>query len=115
MPLSLLSAMMIIFKETQENTLFMTQKHNLLTILKYLIDGSQKVVFVGHDQSISVQVVTFFFAAWSDTCWCDCKYDWNSPNKINDPFNPIKWHLTVWHFRKLGFNLQSLNNNNQNT
>lgn len=59
---------MIIFKETQENTLFMTQKHNLLTILKYLIDGSQKVVFVGHDQSISVQVVTFFFAAWSDTC-----------------------------------------------
>ena len=67
MPLSLLSAMMIIFKETQENTLFMTQKHNLLTILKYLIDGSQKVVFVGHDQSISVQVVTFFFAAWSDT------------------------------------------------
>lgn len=68
MPLSLLSAMMIIFKETQENTLFMTQKHNLLTILKYLIDGSQKVVFVGHDQSISVQVVTFFFAAWSDTC-----------------------------------------------
>ena len=68
MPLSLLSAMMIIFKETQENTLFMTQKHNLLTILKYSIDGSQKVVFVGHDQSISVQVVTFFFAAWSDTC-----------------------------------------------
>ena len=68
MPLSLLSAMMIIFKETQENTLFMTQKHNLLTILKYLIDGSQKVVVVGHDQSISVQVVTFFFAAWSDTC-----------------------------------------------
>lgn len=59
---------MIIFKETQENTLFMTQKNNLLTILKYLIDGSQKVVFVGHDQSISVQVVTFFFAAWSDTC-----------------------------------------------
>lgn len=59
---------MIIFKETQENTLFMTQKHNLLTILKYSIDGSQKVVFVGHDQSISVQVVTFFFAAWSDTC-----------------------------------------------
>lgn len=68
MPLSLLSVTMIIFKETQENTLFMTQKHNLLTILKYLIDGSQKVVFVGHDQSISVQVVTFFFAAWSDTC-----------------------------------------------
>lgn len=68
MPLSLLSAMMIIFKETQENTLFMTQKHNLLTILKYLIDGSQKVEFVGHDQRISVQVVTFFFAAWSDTC-----------------------------------------------
>ena len=60
--------MMIIFKETQENTLFMTQKHNLLTILKYLIDGSQKVEFVGHDQRISVQVVTFFFAAWSDTC-----------------------------------------------
>lgn len=59
---------MIIFKETQENTLFMTQKHNLLTILKYLIDGSQKVEFVGHDQRISVQVVTFFFAAWSDTC-----------------------------------------------
>lgn len=59
---------MIIFKETQENTLFMTQKHNLLTILKYLIDGSQKVEFVGHDQSISVQVVTFFYAAWSDTC-----------------------------------------------
>lgn len=68
MPLSLLSAMMIIFKETQENTLFMTQKHNLLTILKYLIDGSQKVEFVGHNQRISVQVVTFFFAAWSDTC-----------------------------------------------
>lgn len=68
MPLSLLSVMMIIFKETQENTLFMTQKHNLLTILKYLIDGSQKVEFVGHDQRISVQVVTFFFAAWSDTC-----------------------------------------------
>lgn len=68
MPLSLLSAMVIIFKETQENTLFMTQKHNLLTILKYLIDGSQKVEFVGHDQRISVQVVTFFFAAWSDTC-----------------------------------------------
>lgn len=68
MPLSLLSAMMIIFKETQENTLFMTQKHNLLTILKYLIDGSQKVEFVGHDERISVQVVTFFFAAWSDTC-----------------------------------------------
>ena len=68
MPLSLLSAMMIIFKETQENTLFMTQKHNLLTILKYLIDGSQKVEFVGHDQRISVQVVTFFFATWSDTC-----------------------------------------------
>lgn len=68
MPLSLLSVTMIIFKETQENTLFMTQKHNLLAILKYLIDGSQKVVFVGHDQSISVQVVTFFFAAWSDTC-----------------------------------------------
>lgn len=68
MPLSLLSAMMIIFKETQENTLFMTQKHNLLTILKYLIDGSQKVEFVGHDQRISVQVVTFLFAAWSDTC-----------------------------------------------
>ena len=67
MPLSLLSAMMIIFKETQENTLFMTQKHNLLTILKYLIDGGQKVEFVGHDQSVSVQVVTFFFAAWSDT------------------------------------------------
>ena len=65
MPLSLLSAMMIIFKETQENTLFMTQKHNLLTILKYLIDGSQKVEFVGHDQRISVP---FFFAAWSDTC-----------------------------------------------
>ena len=63
MPLSLLSAMMIIFKETQENTLFMTQKHNLLTILKYLIDGSQKVEFVGHDERISVQVVTFFFAA----------------------------------------------------
>ena len=60
--------MMIIFKETQENTLFMTQKHNLLTILKYLIDGSQKVEFVGHDRRISVQVVTFFFAAWSDTC-----------------------------------------------
>lgn len=60
--------MMIIFKETQENTLFMTQKHNLLTILKYLIDGSQKVEFVGHNQRISVQVVTFFFAAWSDTC-----------------------------------------------
>lgn len=60
--------MMIIFKETQENTLFMTHKHNLLTILKYLIAGSQKVVFVGHDQSISVQVVTFFFAAWSNTC-----------------------------------------------
>lgn len=68
MPLSLLSAMMIIFKETHENTLFMTHKHNLLTILKYLIAGSQKVVFVGHDQSISVQVVTFFFAAWSNTC-----------------------------------------------
>ena len=60
--------MMIIFKETQENTLFMTQKHNLLTILKYLIDGSQKVEFVVHNQRISVQVVTFFFAAWSDTC-----------------------------------------------
>lgn len=60
--------MMIIFKETQENTLFMTQKHNLLTILKYLIDGSQKVEFIGHNQRISVQVVTFFFAAWSDTC-----------------------------------------------
>lgn len=68
MPLSLLSAMMTIFKETQENTLFMTQKHNLLTILKYLIDGSQKVEFVGYNQRISVQVVTFFFAAWSDTC-----------------------------------------------
>lgn len=59
---------MIIFKETQENTLFVTQKHNLLTILKCLIEGSQKVVFVSHDQSISIQVVTFFFAAWSDTC-----------------------------------------------
>lgn len=68
MPLSLLSGMMIIFKETQENTLFVTQKHNLLTILKCLIEGSQKVVFVSHDQSISIQVVTFFFAAWSDTC-----------------------------------------------
>lgn len=59
---------MIIFKETQENTLFVTQKHNLLTILKCLIEGSQKAVFVSHDQSISIQVVTFFFAAWSDTC-----------------------------------------------
>ena len=68
MPLSLLSGMMIIFKETQENTLFVTQKYNLLTILKCLIEGSQKVVFVSHDQSISIQVVTFFFAAWSDTC-----------------------------------------------
>ena len=54
MPLSLLSAMMIKFTETQENTLLMTQKHNLLSILKYLIAGSQKVVFVGHDQSISI-------------------------------------------------------------
>ena len=68
MPLSLLSAMTIKFTETQENTLLMTHKHNLLTILKCLIAGSQKVVFVGHDQSISIQVVTFFFAAWSDTC-----------------------------------------------
>lgn len=57
--------MMIIFKQTQENTLFVTQKHNLLIILKYLIEGSQKAVFVGHDQRISIQVVTFFFAAWS--------------------------------------------------
>ena len=55
--------MMIIFKETQENTLFVTQKHNILTILKYLIDGSQNVEFVGHDQSISVQVVTLLFCS----------------------------------------------------